>query len=196
MRPLFSVAAVILSALTLSNCQVCELYSTSNLETLISGSITGEPNTVCLASGSRRDTYRDASVVVTVGGQLRQLDLSCSGSTWSLESNGSPTGGSLTTALRRDCNDCSATSNDPTFDNVTHCVGKLLQKFWFGWCSMNFFAVLTLLQDAPPSVLVSTSAQALLLQGVVIFMITIRVYGVVPLGRLQTVLPTSLALVW
>jgi len=119
----FLAVAAILSTLALSNCQGCGLYSTTQLETLTSNTITGEPNTVCLASGSSRDIYREASVVATVGGQLRQLDLSCSGSTWSLVSNNSPTGGSLTTSVRRDCAACIATSNDPTFDDVTHCVG-------------------------------------------------------------------------
>ena len=104
-------------------CQECVLYNSSQLATLTSSSISGEPNYVCLASGTRRDTYRTASVVVSTGGQDRQLLLTCTSSGWLLTANNIAVANSSTTA-RTDCAECTVASNDPTFDSVTQCVGK------------------------------------------------------------------------
>ena len=116
--------------------QECALFSRGELESLLSSSLpsallTRDPNTVCLASGTQRDRYRSASVFVTYssdgvdGEQVSQLDLTCSNSgDWEINVVSVSTTATASTTLRSDCGSCSANSNDPSFDNVTHCVRK------------------------------------------------------------------------
>ena len=124
---IFLVSVVIVIIAYTANSQDCRLYTTAQLETLLSSSITVEPNTVCLASGTQRDTYQEASVVVTLNGVVRQVELSCSSSpsTWGVTTNNLASA-DATSSLRRDCASCAASSGDTSLDNVTHCVRKLL----------------------------------------------------------------------
>ena len=94
-----------------------------------------EFNTVCLAQGTVRDTYRSTSLVVRYRDSLgvestTQLHLQCIDEDWSdlnfgsIDNAISTTDSSLTTPTRRDCLLCISPAVAP-ISTLEHCFGKL-----------------------------------------------------------------------
>ena len=95
-------------------------------------------NTVCLAQGTVRDTYRSTSLVVmyrpSVGDEsTMQLHLQCIAGAWSELNFGSADNaistadGSLTTPTRRDCLVCASPALPITVTTEEHCSGKSIE---------------------------------------------------------------------
>ena len=95
-----------------------------------------EFNTVCLAQGTVRDTYRSTSLVVRYRDSLgvestTQLHLQCINGDWSTINFGSADNaistvdGSLTTPTRRDCLVCTSPALPISVSTQEHCAGKL-----------------------------------------------------------------------
>ena len=96
-----------------------------------------EFNTVCLAQGTIKDTYRSTSLVVRYrdsnnAESTGQLHLQCFNGDWSEVSFGgsdnaiSTADGSLTTPTRRDCLVCASPAFPIPVSTQEHCAGKLL----------------------------------------------------------------------
>lgn len=127
-----------LASLLLVHAQECPLPVREDLEGngglistalgINSATLQSEPNVVCLASAPTRGQYRFASVFVSflrdasTTVELGQLDLQCAGTQWSSSNLDLSPSASGSTSLRRDCAACIGSSNDPDYDEETHCI--------------------------------------------------------------------------
>ena len=146
LRPAAVVVVALVAHLAVGQPQDCQYPNNEDIIAVISSRIISLPPppsidvhqsaVLCLSHGARKDSYRQASVLVeyscedisvcTSDAMVEQLVIACVANTWSfISSNVTMTAANFSTELRENCSSCSDVAG-PQTDPVTNCVGKSL----------------------------------------------------------------------